>query len=145
MSKEELEECVIKQLRMKGLAISDFRLIEAMDNSFDDSKLGTSFESNVLDLKISKEGKLSKMPMLHKEDIDILISHMKKTLKEIGNEILSGNIQNEPLIRKNATSPCDYCSYQKICHFDKSLGNKERRLNELKDEEVIQKIKEEKV
>lgn len=141
MSKEELEECVIKELRMKGLAIADFRLVEAMDNNFDDTKVGSTFESNVLNLKISKEGNYSKMPVLSEQDINKLTNHMKKTLREIGNEILSGNIKNEPLIRKTSSSPCDYCTYKKICHFDKSLGNKERRLNELKDEEVLQKIK----
>ena len=80
------------------------------------------------------------MPVVTEQDFKNLRNHMHKVLKQIGNEIMKGNVKNEPLIRKGVKSPCEYCDYYKTCRFDKNLGNKIRRVNELKDEEVINKI-----
>ena len=140
ISKEEIEDSIIKTLRMNGLIISNVKLIEAMDSEFNESKDGVSYESEILNLKKSKEGKFSKMPIVSEKDFEKLRIHMRKTLKDIGDEIMSGNVKNEPLERKGVISPCDYCSFKKACMFDRSLGNRVRRLNELKDEEVLEKL-----
>ncbi|MBR3280491.1 MAG: helicase-exonuclease AddAB subunit AddB [Clostridia bacterium] len=140
ISKEEVENNIIESLKMNGLAISNVKLIEALDNSFEKVGTGESFDSSILNLKIDKNGKFSKMPVVNEHDFSNLTKHMHKVLKQIGNEILKGNVKNEPLIRKNVKSPCEYCDYYKSCRFDRSLGNKVRRLNELKDEDVINRI-----
>lgn len=136
VSKEEIEELIVKSLRMNGLVLANARLVEAMDQN-----MGT--ESNILNLKVKKDGSYGNMPTVTSEEFEKLRKHIRKTLADIGNEIMSGNIKNEPLKRKGATTPCEYCEYKLICQFDKDLGNQYHYINELKDEEVLAKIREE--
>ncbi len=141
LSKEEVESTIVKSLRMNGLIINEQNIIELMDNEFNSSKNGISYESSVISLNKDKKDKYTKMPIVSEKEFQNLRGHMRKTLKQIGNEIMSGNIKNEPLYKKGAFSnPCDYCSYVKICMFEKTLGNKVRRVKELKDDEVLEKI-----
>lgn len=133
---ESIEEEIAKKLRMKGVILSDVKLLKAMDSNIVN-------ESSVLDLSIKKDGSYSsKVPAATKEQFDALIKHMKSILKKMGDEILSGNIKNEPIKKKNQTS-CDFCDYKIICHFDKDLGNKYRIIHELKNDEVLHNISKE--
>lgn len=132
LSKEEIEEQIVNALRMKGLILSNARLVKAMDSNMTN-------ESSVLNLSVKKDGSYSKMPTVTSEEFEKLRNHIKKTLKELGEEILSGNIKNEPVKKKEITA-CDYCKYKIICQFDKDLGNKFKYINELKDAEIIEKI-----
>ena len=120
---------------MKGVILSDARLLKAMDTNM-------ISESNVLDLSIKKDGSYtSRVPVASKEQFQDLIKYMKSILKKMGDEILSGNIKNEP-IKKKGQTPCEFCDYHLICRFDKDLGNKFRIINELKNEDVLKKISE---
>ncbi len=134
-STEDIENEINKKLRMKGVILSDARLLKAMDSNMTN-------ESSVLELSIKKDGTYtSKVPAATKEQFDDLRKHMRKILKQMGDEILSGNVKNEPIKNKSKT-PCEYCQYKLICRFDKELGNKFRIVNELKNEEVFSRIKE---
>ena len=133
ISAEEVEKEIAKKLRMKGVILSDARLLKAMDSQM-------TTESRVLDLSIKKDGTYtSKVPSASKEQFQSLIQHMKKILKEMGEEILKGNISNEPVKRKSQTA-CEYCSYQLICQFDRELGNQYKVIHDLKNEEVFHQI-----
>ncbi len=134
ISKEDVENMIVKSLRMNGLVLSNARLIEAMDKDM-------ATESNIINLKVKKDGSYTNMPTVTSEEFEKLRHHIRKTLADIGNEIMSGNIKNEPLKRKGANTACEYCEYKLICQFDKDLGNKFRYINELKDDEVLNKIK----
>lgn len=134
ISKEEIEDMIIKSLRMNGLVLANARLIEAMDGDM-------TTESNIINLKVKKDGSYTNMPTVTGEEFENLRGHIRKTLADIGNEIMSGNIKNEPLKRKGVATACDYCEYKLICQFDKDLGNKFKYINELKDNEVLEKIK----
>jgi ATP-dependent helicase/nuclease subunit B len=145
LTADEIQEKIIKALRMNGLIIKDLSIVEAMDSDFNIDKSGSVYESSIISLKKDKSGKYSKMPVISEIDFQNLRNHMKKTLRDIGNEIISGNVKNEPLYRSGTQSnPCDYCAFQKICLFDPSLGNKARRISELDDESIIELINEEK-
>ena len=133
VSKEEIEAEINKKLRMKGVILSDARLLKAMDNNM-------VKESSVLDLTIKNDGSFSsKVPCATKEQFADLRKHMRKILKQMGDEILSGNIKNEP-IKKKGKSPCEFCDYKLICRFDKELGNKFKVINDLKNDEVFEQI-----
>ncbi|MBR6253438.1 MAG: helicase-exonuclease AddAB subunit AddB [Clostridia bacterium] len=125
ISKEEVEQAIINSLRMNGIVISNVKLIEAMGGQ------------EVLNLKQTKEGKYTGMPVVSKEDFDRLTNHINTTLKKIGDEIVSGNVKNEPIYRKSARIPCEYCDYKMTCQFDRKLGNKYRVVKNLKDDEVL--------
>ena len=137
---KDIEYSISQALRMRGLIISNVKLINAMDNKFYDESSGITYESDVISLKRDKNGKISKMPVISEEKFKALTKHMRKTIKEIGNEILSGNIKNEPLLKKNSLFACDFCPYHSACQFDTTLGNKVRRVNELTDDDVIELI-----
>ena len=133
ISKEEIEEEINKKLRMKGVILSDARLIKAMDTNMTN-------ESSVLDLSVKKDGTFtSKVPVATKEQFTELRKHMKKILKQMGDEILNGNIKNEPIKKKNK-SACEFCDYKLICRFDKELGNKFKIINDLKNDQVFEQL-----
>lgn len=135
ISIDEIEAEIAKKLRMKGVILADAKLLKAMDSNMIN-------ESNVLDLSIKKDGSYTaKVPSASKEQFHDLIKHMKMILKQIGDEIISGNIKNEPIKKKGQTA-CEYCHYKEICRFDKELGNKYRIINELKNDEVLNRISE---
>ena len=69
-----------------------------------------------------------------------LMRHTKSILKQFAEEILNGKIENVP-IKNKGKSPCSYCDYKEIRNFDKELGNRFKKMNELKDEEVFEQIK----
>lgn len=135
MLPEEIELEIMKQLRMKGLILSNARLVKAMDNTM-------MKESNVLNLSMKNDGTYTKMPTATEEQLDKLRHHIRSVLKQIGEEMINGNIKNEPIKRKNSTG-CDYCEYKTICQFDRKLGNQFKMLEELKDEEVWNRIEKE--
>ena len=133
ISKEEIEEEINKKLRMKGVILSDARLIKAMDTNMTN-------ESSVLDLSVKKDGTFtSKVPVATKEQFTELRNHMKKILKQMGDEILNGNIKNEP-VKKKSKSACEFCDYKLICRFDKELGNKFKIINDLKNDQVFEQL-----
>ena len=133
ISKEEIEEEINKKLRMKGVILSDARLIKAMDTNMIN-------ESSVLDLSVKKDGTFtSKVPVATKEQFTELRNHMKKILKQMGDEILNGNIKNEP-VKKKSKSACEFCDYKLICRFDKELGNKFKIINDLKNDQVFEQL-----
>ena len=99
-------------------------------------------KSNVISLSEKSNGTYSGMPVATEEQLEKLRHHIKVVLKQIGEEMISGNVSNEPIKRKKSTG-CDYCEYKMICQFDKKLGNEFKVLTELKDEEVWNKIERE--
>lgn len=133
LSKEEAEEQILQSLRMNGMVLANVKLIQAMDHHMEN-------ESSVLNLKMKKDGSYGNMPVITEEEWQALQKHLHKTLTEIGKEIMAGKISNEPLKRKNATFPCEYCRYHLVCQFDPDLGNRARYLKELKDDEVWEKV-----
>lgn len=132
--KEDIEEELRKSLRMNGMILADENLIKAMDTEM-------ISESNNLNLKVSKEKYTGKTYVVEKEDFENLRKHVRKTLKNLCEEILSGNIENKPTKCKGKI-PCDYCAYKDICRFDKELGNKFNTLFELKKDEIWEKLRE---
>ena len=69
------------------------------------------------------------------------MKHIENTLKEAGSEILKGNADIAPYKLKDETA-CKYCPYIAICRFDKYIsGYNYREINQLNDEEIIEKLK----
>jgi ATP-dependent helicase/nuclease subunit B len=133
---EEIENQIMKSLRMDGLILSNARLIRAMD-------VNMKTESDIINLAIKRDGTYGKMPVADYDQFADLKKHIRNIYKEIGKEIMRGNVKNEPIRRKNK-SACDFCEYKSICRFDRKLGNEYKYLNELKAEEVFSLINKEK-
>lgn len=113
MTDEQIEEEIKKKFKMNGLILADVKVVKMMDKKLD------AGQSDVIPAYIDKDGNLSKKSnAITKEQFEDLQEYTKKIIKEISNEILSGNINIEPYYNvKNKKTPCDYCEYKSICQF----------------------------
>ncbi len=134
LKEEEIELEIMKKLRMKGLLLADVKLIRNMDNEIDGNSLIIPARINKGDV-LSKSSKVATL-----KQFNLLSMHVKKLLKEIGEEMVNGEIAIKPYKNKKTTS-CDYCGYTAICQFDKILkDNKYRIINDMDDGQVWKMI-----
>ena len=133
MSEEDIEDEIRKSLRMNGMIVANTRLIKAMDTGMTD-------ESQNLNLKVKNEKYTGKTYVPSEEEFEKLRFHVRKTLREICEEIVKGNIKNQPT-KCGGKTPCAYCDYKVICRFDRNLGNEFKYLKEMKKEEVWEQLK----
>lgn len=139
IDESKIEEELMKKLKLDGLIVKDIKVIKALDKDIEINK-----KSNIIPVSMNKDKSISKnSSVIEKEELDQLIIHVKNIIKEIGIEILKGNVKIEPCKTKQHTA-CDFCEFKSICQFDTSIrNNKHRILLDLKDEDVITKIKNE--
>lgn len=137
MTKEEAEKEVLKKLKLKGLVLKDADIIKAMDNLI-------SGYSDIISVRVNKDGSPSKnSSVADLEDFQLLRKYVRKLIVELCEEMLEGNISIKPYKKSNYT-PCGFCDYSPICQFDTSIkGNQYRFINDKKDDEVLQCIREE--
>ena len=73
---------------------------------------------------------------MKKEQFQVLSEYVQKKMKELGRQMLDGEIAAVPFERKTQ-SGCDYCIYRSICRMDKKLpGTHYRRLKEYSEEMI---------
>ncbi len=133
---EEIEDKIKKMFKMNGLILADVNVVRLMDRNLEKGY------SDVVPAYITKEDTISEKlsNSVTKEEFHKLQKNVKRTIKEISKEILSGNINLKPYNKKRKT-PCDYCEYKSICQFDTSLCNNEYNyLTENKKEEILNKL-----
>ena len=138
MTTEEIEEQIRKNFKMKGLILADVKVIKMQDNSL------TSGTSKIIPAGITKNDEINKKNTsgVNLEEFKILQDYIPKIIKQIANEMLSGNIELKPY-NKNGKKPCDYCEYKSICGFDtKFKDNKYYYIENLPNDEIIKKMKE---
>lgn len=120
LTKEEIEDKIRKQFKMQGLILADVDVVKAMDTNLE------SGSSDIIPAYIGKEGALSstRSSSVNRKQFEYLQKYSNKIIKQISNEILSGNIDINPFYNtKNKKTPCDYCEYKSICNFNNSEGN----------------------
>ncbi len=62
-------------------------------------------------------------------------------MENAGLAITEGKVDLNPFQQQQQTA-CTFCSYRSVCQFDPTLAeNNYRKLQEMKDEEVIEAIK----
>lgn len=132
---ETVENEVNKQLKMRGLVLKDINIIKGMDREAEG-------HSQIIPVYISRDGSIGKASSVATgEDFQYLISHVENLIKEIGKEILKGNVKIEPCKRGKQIS-CEYCDYLSICQFDTLLeDNRYRNIKKMETEEVLEKIR----
>ena len=118
---EKLEEEIRKQFKMKGLILANVDIVKKMDKTLD------SGSSNIIPAYIDKEGNLSKKSnAITKSGFENLQKYMNKILKQISEEILTGDISVKPYYKiKQGKTPCEYCKYKSICNFNSGICKKE--------------------
>ncbi len=126
-----------KQLKLNGLVNEDPEIVSKLDRQIER-------ESSVIPFGYNKDGTPSKFSSkATKKQFQELSHYVNEKMKEIGRNILNGEIGMVPYERKGKM-PCDYCNYREICGFDKKIpGTQSRRLPEYKPEEIWKKLEEE--
>ena len=117
----KLEDEIRKQFKMKGLVLADVNVVKKMDKTLEKGN------SNIIPAYIDKDGNLSnRASTITREQFEKLQNYTNKIVKQIGNEILSGNIEIKPYYElKNGKTPCEYCKYKAICNFNTGICKKE--------------------
>lgn len=138
MTDEQIEEEIKKKFKMNGLILADVKVVKMMDKKLE------SGNSNVVPAYIDKEGNLSKKSnAVTKEQFEDLQKYTAKIIKEISEEILSGNISLSPYYNtKTKKTPCEYCEYKPICQFKAgTYGNNYKYISRMEKEDILNKIR----
>ena len=131
LTDEEIEERIKSNFQMKGLVLADVKVAQMQD-----SNLLPSTSSKIIPVYMDKSGNLSpkKSDIATKEEFQKLQDYVAKTIKEISKEILKGNIELKPYYN-NKSTPCEYCSYKKMCGFNSGIFKADYRFINKKSKE----------
>lgn len=134
-SEEKIEKELFKKFKMDGLLTEDTTLIKHMDTTLESGR------SNIIPAGIGKTGQFYKGSRVTSEDnLTKLQDYIYDLMKQAGLSISNGEVELNPYQKKQQTA-CTFCSFRSVCQFDPTLEENEyRRLQDLKDEEVIQRI-----
>lgn len=131
LTEEEVEKEIMKNLKMKGLLLSDVKVVKQMDREIDG-------HSVIIPVMIKKDGESfgSGSSVASMKDFEGLRKHVRKTIINICEDMLQGNISISPYKKKSGT-PCEYCSYRSICRFDVTIKeNSYRIISDKKNDEI---------
>lgn len=137
LSDEEIEAQIKKQFKMNGIILADVKVVKMMDK-----KLEKGY-SDIIPVYLDKNGEISKgnSSVVTKEEFSLLQKTIKKTIKKISNEILTGKIDIKPMYNKTEKkSSCEYCAYKTICAFNPKINNYEY-LQKKSKELILEEIK----
>lgn len=139
MTEEKLEQEIRNNFKMNGLILGDVEVVKMMDNNL------TIGNSNIIPAYIDKDGNVSKNKpsILEKQDFIALQNKVEKVIKQISEEIMSGEISQKPIyLHKNKRTACEFCSYKAICGFDsKMCNNSYNYVPNLAKNEILSKLK----
>jgi len=129
ITEEEIEQSIMRQLKMKGLLLADVKLIREMDNTIEGSSL-------IIPARINKGDVLGKSSAASLEQFSILRKYVRKLLSGLCGEIMKGNVAIKPYKKKGNTS-CKYCGFSAVCQFDTAREENTFKLfYDREDEEV---------
>ncbi len=121
MEEEKLQEEIRKQFKMRGLILADVNIVKMMDKKLEKGN------SEIVQAYIDKDGNLAnRSNTVTREQFENLQKYTNRIIKQIGNEILSGDIRIRPYYKlKQGQTPCEYCKYKSICNFNTGIYKKE--------------------
>lgn len=130
MSDEEVEKEIMKELKMRGLLLSDVKIVREMDREI-------SAVSLIIPAGISADGSFGRYSSVASaESFEALRKHVKCKVIELCEDMLKGSIAISPYKRKSGT-PCEFCSFKPVCRFDVSMKeNSYRIISDKKSDEI---------
>ncbi len=133
---ENVEDEILKQLRMNGLVNSDLEAIRHLDRQIRE-------KSDVIPVAM-KDGLIreSQSSVAGSRRFEVLRRYVRGQLEKDGREILSGRIGAEPQ-KDGGHTACDYCPYHGVCGFDTRIaGYRYRRFAPVDAQQVWEKMEE---
>lgn len=138
-SPEDLEQKILKELKLDGLARAEEEVAALMDR-----EVGPGISSGVIPVGYNKNGSLSRYAQaVGRQDFETISRYTNRTIGRIGREILEGHVEAAPY-RTAKREACTYCPYRGICGFDERLeGFSYRELRGGKTQEILERMREE--
>ncbi|RLL45035.1 helicase-exonuclease AddAB subunit AddB [Oceanobacillus piezotolerans] len=138
ISNDEIEKEIFKHYKMKGLILSNEEIVKMMDTTLEGNT------SQIIPAGLKKDGSFdSRSKVASNETFESLQNHIHHLLQDAGIHITSGEVDLNPYQHKNNVA-CTYCPFLSVCQFDPILEeNNYRKLKDMKDDEVLERISEE--
>ncbi|HBA63804.1 MAG TPA: helicase-exonuclease AddAB subunit AddB [Lachnospiraceae bacterium] len=132
---QQLEEAILKELKLDGIVNSDEVVLRNLDREME----GTSF---VIPAGRKKDGSLQKTSRTATtEEFRVLREYTRKKTDTMREQIEEGEIAITPYEMGTRTA-CDYCKFRHVCKFEPKLpGYAYRRLSRLSNDEAIARMK----
>lgn len=135
------EQEILKEQRMKGLALADSRVLSLMDRSLDE----TGKSAVITGISINDDGNFKKgSNVLSAEDFRALSSYVRRKSADLVRRMQEGETAASPYLSKDSDA-CSWCPYHGVCGFDERIpGYRHRRLKSMSAADLLEKIREEK-
>lgn len=142
LSSQELNQRLLRELRMSGLVSDRQEVLAGLDGSLGASRADKSL---VIPVERKKDGGFTASSgVVSGEDYQVLSRYVGQKIKDFGREILRGDIALNPC-EQGTENACTYCQYQGVCGFDEKIpGYEKRLLPPLTGEEALALMKQEK-
>ena len=114
VSEEEAEKLRLKEKRRKGLLLDDETVLQAMEPGDKPQRLNYSVRADG-----SRSGDLAS-----REQLRQLKSYVYRVLRNLVNDIASGNVTPDPYTRGTSHNACAFCPYGAVCHKDEVAGRR---------------------
>lgn len=131
LTEEEADIAHSKDLKRKGLILSDEFVLQAME---------PGEEPRRLNIKRTKDGAVSG-DIATSHQFNLLKKFIYKILKRIVDDIASGNVTPNPYTRGSSHNACKFCPYGSICHSAEVEGR--RNFKKISAEEFWNEISKE--
>ena len=129
-AKEAAEKAIAKQLQLKGVVLSDVKVVGAMDA--DGTQLGNIFTKS--------GGVYAHASAYTREEMQSLLDHTRETAQELADGIRDGDISVSPAETKD-WSACQWCEYSAVCGVDPVLPHCTKRvLPSLSRQELLDRL-----
>jgi len=137
ISEEEINQNILKELRMKGMVNDNSQIVEMLDSS-------KTTKSDTIPVDYKKDGSFASTSSVMGESQLEMVSHfVKHKIKELGKQILAGDMKVNPY-ELGDKSACTYCQYTGICGFDhKIIGYERRTLDAISKEDALAEMEKE--
>ncbi len=134
---ESISKRILQELKVNGLVREEKKVIHDLDET-----LEAGGKSSVIPVAYNKNGSISKNSQTASlEQFQILSEYVNRKIKNIGIDILNGNVKRNPYKYRNRTA-CDFCAYKEICGFDeKNPEYRYRRLTPFSSDDLWEQLK----
>ena len=114
LTEEETEKLRMKEKRRKGLLLDDEQVLQAMEPGESPQRMNYALRKDG-----SRSGDLAS-----REQLGMLKDYVYKVLRDLVNDIASGNVEPNPYTRGTSHSACAFCPYGAVCHQDEVSGRR---------------------
>lgn len=128
--KSAAEAAIARTLQLKGVVLSDVKVVSAMDA-----------EGTAIGPVFNKDGRVKASANAYSpEEMQSLLNHTRKTAADLADGIRAGEISVSPAEIKG-WSACQWCEYSAVCGFDPALPHCTKRvLPQLSRQELLDQM-----